>query len=158
MAGGLYPVAGSKIFIGAEVDAKGTVVAADFDAAVWVEIGGWANAGELGDNQEVGEQSLINESRMRKFKSVLNAGNMENQFVPMPTDPGQIAFKAAILSCKPYQFKIEWGAGCGETEAPEGMTDMFYGLALPGSRTGGDASAVQLRNWTIAVDSNIVEV
>jgi len=155
---GLYPIAGSKIYIGAEVDAKGTVTAADFADATWVEIGGWANAGELGDTQEIGEQALINEARMRKFKSILNAGNMENQFVPMPTDPGQIAFKAAILSCKPHQFKIEWGAGCGETEVPEGMTDMFYGLALPGSRTGGDASAVQLRNWAISVDSNIVEV
>jgi len=155
---GLYPVAGSKIFIGAEVTAKGTVVAADFTSAVWVEIGGWANAGALGDSQEVGEQSLINESRVRKFKSVLNAGNMENQFVPMPTDAGQIAFKAAIASCKPYQFKIEWGAGCGETEDPEGMTDMFYGLALPGARQGGDATAAHLRAWTIAVDSNIVEV
>lgn len=155
---GLYPVAGSRLYIGAEVEAKGTVTAADFADAEWVEIGGWANAGELGDTQEIGEQSLINESRMRKFKTILNGGNMVNQFVPMPDDPGQTAFKAAIASCKPFQFKIEWGAGCGETEAPEGMTDMFYGLALPGSRQGGDATAVHLRNWTIAVDSNIVEV
>lgn len=154
----LYPIAGSKIFIGAAVEAKGTVDATDFTDAVWVEIGGWANAGELGDTQEIGEQALINERRMRKFKSILNAGNMENQFVPMPNDPGQIAFKEAIESCQPYQFKIEWGAGCGEEEVPEGMTDMFFGLALPGSRTGGDATAVHLRNWTIAVDSNILEV
>lgn len=155
---GLYPIAGSKIYIGAEVEAKGEVDQTDFEDATWVEIGGWANAGELGDTQEIGEQALINESRVRKFKSVLNAGDLENQFVPMATDPGQIAFKAAIKSCKPHQFKIEWGAGCGESEAPAGMTDMFFGYALPGARSGGAAADVHLRTWTIAVDSNIFEV
>lgn len=154
---GLYPISGSKLFIGAEVEAKGKVTETDFADAVWVEVGGWANAGALGDTQELGEQSLINESRMRKFKSLKNGGTMENQFVPMPDDPGQIAFKAAIDSCKPYQFKIEWGTGCEGESTPAGFTDMFYGLALPGARSGGDASAVHLRSWSIAVDSNIVE-
>lgn len=153
----VYPVAGSKIFIGAEVEGKGTVTEGDFTDAVWVEIGGWANAGALGDEQQVGEQALINENRMRKFKSILNAGTMENQFVPMPNDPGQIAFRAAIDSCKPHQFKIEWGAGCTGGGVAEGMTDKFFGLALPGARSGGDATAAHLRSWSIAVDSNIIE-
>jgi len=38
------------------------------------------------------------------------------------------------------------------------MTDMFYGLALPGARQGGEATAAHLRTWSIAVDSNIIEV
>lgn len=235
----LYPVAGSKLYIGSSVVGKGEVTASDFSGADWVEVGGWANAGSIGDTQEVGEQSLINENRVRKFKTVLNAGTMENQHVPMAFDPGQIRFKEAIDSCQPYQFKIEWGGDCapeatvtfdiatpgtvnwvgsnlsagqpvvftneggalpaaltaGEvyyviaagltadqfsvsateggagidfvgagtgtstaTAAPAGMTDMFYGLALPGARSGGDASAAHLRTWSIAVDSNIVEV
>lgn len=156
---GLYPIAGSKIYIGAEVPGKGAVTAADFVDAVWVEIGGWANAGTIGDTQNVGEQDLINERRTRKFKTTMNGGTMENQFVPMADDPGQIAFKAAIASCQPFQFKIEWGADCApEDEAPVGMTDMFYGLALPGARSGGGATSAHLRSWSIAVDSNIVEV
>lgn len=156
---GLFPVSGSKLFIGSPVTAKGKVDATDFDAADWVEVGGWANAGAIGDTQEVGELSLINEGRVRKFKSLLNAGTMENQFVPMPSDPGQVKFREAIDSCKPYQFKIVWGAGCETGGDPAvGMTDMFYGLALPGARQGGDASAAHLRSWSIAVDSNILEV
>lgn len=235
---GLYPVAGSKIFIGSRVTAKGTVTAADFAGADWVEIDGWANAGALGDTQEVGEQTLINQRRVRKFKTTLNGGEMENQFVPISTDPGQIRFKEAIEDCQPYQFKVEWGADCAPestvtisvaepgvvtwtahgltagqpvvfsttgtlptgltagtvyyvvaagltadafsvaataggtpidtsgagsgvhtaTAPPSGMTDMFFGLALPGARQGGDAAAAHLRNWTISVDSNIVEV
>lgn len=238
---GLYPIAGSKIYIGDKVTGKGEVTIADFAGANWTEIGGWANAGTIGDTQEVGEQSLINERRVRKFKTVLNAGTMENQFVPMALDPGQAKFKQAIDECVPYQFKIEWGADCmpnsevtisiadpavitwnghgltagqpvtfeagdggalpaplvegtvyyvlstglsdnsfsvSATEGgapidttggtftapvvssapPVGMTDYFYGLALPGARSGGDAASVHLRTWSIAVDSNIVEV
>ncbi|MBP8236538.1 MAG: hypothetical protein KAX63_02345 [Pseudomonas sp.] len=238
---GLYPVAGSKIFIGSRVTAKGTVTAADFAGADWVEIDGWANAGTLGDTQDVGEQTLINQRRVRKFKTTLNGGTMESQFVPIANDPGQIRFKEAIEDCQPYQFKVEWGADCAPesvvtftvkaseptevnwvghgllagqpivfsntggalptgitagsiyyvlasglgadvfliastpggtpieasdagsgthtaTAPPAGMTDMFFGLALPGARQGGDAAAVHLRVWSIAVDSNIVEV
>lgn len=235
---GLYPISGSKIYIGGRVTAKGTVTAVDFNGATWTELNGWANAGSIGDTQEVGEQGLINEKRIRKFKSTLNGGTMENQFVPMPLDPGQIKFKEAIADCVPYQFKIEWGADCvpssnvtisiaapgvitwashglkagqpvmfdttgtlptGLTKGtayyvletgltansfsvsatpggtavatsstqtgtqtasapPVGMTDLFYGLALPGARSGGEANAVHMRTWSIAVDSNMVEI
>lgn len=236
---GLYPVAGSKIYIGGKKNAKGTVTIADFSGESWVEIDGWVNAGAIGDTQNVGEQDLINQRRTRKFKTTLNGGTFENQFVPMALDPGQIKFKEAIEEqCRPYAFKVEWGAECapestvtitvaspgvvtwtdhgllagqpvifqttgqlptglvagtvyyviagGLTDdefsvsatkggtaivtsasqngvhtatAPEvGMTDMFFGLALPGARQGGSATSVHLRSWSIAVDSNIVEV
>lgn len=235
----LYPIAGSKIYIGNRVNKKPTVTAADFAGADWVEIDGWANAGTIGDTQNVGEQDLINHRRTVKFKTTLNGGTMENQFVPMAGDPGQERFKAAIDDCNPYQFKIEWGADCmpeaevaisvatpavvtwnghglvagqpvvfsneggtlptgltagttyyvvaGDLTAnsfsvaatpggaaidttgagsgtniasapPAGMTDMFFGLALPGARQGGSATTAHLRTWSIAVDSNIIEV
>lgn len=238
MSGGLYPVAGSKIYIGGPVTAKGTVTEADFVGASWTEIDGWANAGAIGDTQNVSEQDLINQRRTRKMKTTLNGGTMENQFVPLALDPGQIKFKAAIDDCRPYQFKIEWGADCvpsaevaismadpgvvswtghglvagqpvvftttgtlptgltagvvyyviaggltadafsvaatpggagiettsagsgthAASAPPAGMTDMFYGLALPGARSGGGATATHLRSWSIAVDSNTIEI
>ena len=235
----VYPVAGSKIYIGNRVTGKGTVTLADFANADWVEIGGWANAGTLGDTQEVGEQALINERRVRKYKTTLNGGTMENQHVPMALDPGQMRFKQAIEDCQPYQFKVEWGGDCAPesvveisvgtpgvvtwqghgqvagqpvvftneggalptgltagtvyyvsatgltansfsvsaipggaaidttaagsgvdtaTAPPAGMTDMFFGLAMPGARSGGDATAAHLRTWSIGVDSSILEV
>ncbi len=234
----LYPVGGSKLYIGQRVTGKGKVAATDFAGTEWTEVGGWASAGTIGDTQEVGEQSLLNENRVRKFKTVLNAGTMENTHVPMALDVGQIKFKEAIDSCQPYSFKIEWGGDCapesvvtvtvagpavvswanhglvagqpvvfstdgtmptgldadvvyyiveagltagefsvsatkggaaievtgdgaGElvaTAPPVGMTDMFYALALPGARSGGDATAAHMRTWSLAVDSNIVEV
>lgn len=234
----VYPVAGSKLYIGSRVTGKGTVTAADFAGQVWTEIGGWASAGSIGDTQEVGEQSLINENRVRKFKTVKNAGTMESQFIPIYLDPGQTLFRQAIDDCQPYAFKIEWGGDCAPesvvtisvgtpgvvtwnghglqagqpvvfsttgalptgltagtvyyviaagltansfsvaatpggtgiattgastgthtvTAPPAGYTDMFYGMALPGARSGGDATAAHLRTWSISVDSNIVEI
>lgn len=234
----VYPVAGSKLYIGSRVTGKGTVTAADFAGQAWTEIGGWASAGSIGDTQEVGEQSLINENRVRKFKTTRNAGTMENQFIPVALDAGQIKFKQAIDDCQPYAFKIEWGGDCAPestvtisvgnpgvvswtghglqagqpvvfsttgalptgltagtvyyvsatglnadafsvsataggaaidttlagsgthtvTAPPAGMTDMFYGMALPGARSGGDATAAHLRTWSIAIDSNVLEI
>lgn len=234
----VFPVAGSKLYIGSRVTGKGTVTAADFAGQVWTEIGGWASAGSIGDTQEVGEQSLINENRVRKFKTTRNAGTMENQFIPVALDAGQIKFKEAIDDCQPYAFKIEWGGDCAPestvaisvgtpgvvswtghgllagqpvvfsttgalptgltagtvyyviaagltansfsvaatpvgtgiattaagtgthtvTAPPAGYTDMFYGMALPGARSGGDATAAHLRTWSIGIDSNVVEI
>lgn len=238
MSGGLYPVAGSKLYIGTRVTGKGTVTAADFAGMQWTEVGGWANAGAVGDTQNLAEQDLINERRTRKAKTTLNGGTMENQFVPMALDSGQIKFKQAIDDCNPWAFKIEWGADCMPTSdvtitiadpgvvswtghglvagqpvvfattgalpgglvagtvyyvvaaglsddafsvaatadgapiettgtqngthtvsaPPAGMTDMFYALALPGARSGGGATSIHLRSWSLAVDSNIVEI
>lgn len=235
----VYPVAGSKLYIGSRVTAKDTVTAADFAAQVFTEVGGWANAGALGDTQEIGEQTLINTRRVRKYKTTLNGGTFENSFVPMALDPGQILFKQAIEDCQPYAWKVVWGGDCAPesvvtisvaapgvvawvghgllagqpviftneggavptgltagtvyyviaagltadafsvaatpggtgiettgagtgvntaTAPPAGYTDMFYGMAAPGARSGGDATAANLRTWTIAVDSNIVEI
>lgn len=235
MSNGLYAVAGSKLYIGSQVASKGTVTAADFAGQEWTEIGGWASAGGIGDTQEVIEQTLINEDRVRKIKGVKNGGTFENTFVPMALDPGQKKFRAAIESCLPYAFKIEWGGSCapesvvsfsgslvswpshglvagqpvmftanggtlpteieegvvyyvipaglvagafsisatedgtaitftggtGDVVAsapPAGMTDLFFGLAMAGARSGGEANAVNLRTWSVAVDSNILEI
>jgi len=234
----VYPVSGSKLYIGNRVTGKGTVTAADFATTTWTEIGGWASAGAIGDTQEVGEQSLINENRVRKFKTVKNAGTMESTFVPVSLDPGQLLFKEAIEDCQPWSFKIAWGADCSPesvvtisvatpavitwtghgllagqpvifsttgalptgltagtvyyviaagltanafsvsatvggagvattlagsgvhtaTAPPAGYTDLFYGMALPGARSGGDATAAHLRTWSIAIDSNVLEI
>ena len=236
--GQVFPIAGSKLFIGNRVTGKGTVTAADFAATVWTEIGGWASAGTIGDTQEVGEQSLINENRVRKFKTVKNAGTMENQFIPIALDAGQTLFRRAIEDCQPWSFRIVWGADCAPasvvsisvaapgvvtwanhgllagqpviftttgalptgliagtvyyviaagltantfsvaatpggagvgttlagsgvhtaTAPPAGYTDLFYGMALPGARSGGDATAAHLRTWSIGIDSNVLEI
>lgn len=44
------------------------------------------------------------------------------------------------------------------TAQPAGSTDMFYGLAMPGAKSGGEANTALLRTWSIQIDSNIVEI
>lgn len=240
----LVAVAGSKIFIGTRVAAKGEVKLSDFadQQNEWTEIDGWTAAGAVGDTQELITQNFINQNRTRQIKGTRVGGTMENTFVPILNDPGQMAFRQAIEDCSPYAFKIEWGAGCvtegvvtitpeddpavvtwagghgleagspiiftpegGDlptglspdtvyyviatgltattfsisatpggaaiettgagsatsitaTAQPAGETDMFYGLAMPGARQGGEANTAMLRTWSIAIDSNVVEV
>lgn len=236
----LQSVSGSKIYIGRRVaPATDDLVVADFTGATWVEIDGWTSAGSLGDTQETVTQALINRGRVQMTKGTRTGGTMENTFVPLWNDPGQLAFKAAEASCSPYEFKVEWGAGCAPSgtvtmtiatpgvvtwagghglEAgspivfstngalptgvtagttyyvlptdltvttfkfastpggtpivtsgtqsgvhtadamPAGTTRLFYGLAMPGAESGGDPNTAQLRTWSIAIDSNIVEI
>lgn len=44
------------------------------------------------------------------------------------------------------------------TAQPAGQTDLFFGLAMPGAKQGGEANTAILRTWAIAVDSSIVEI
>lgn len=126
MAGQLFPIAGSKLFIGGRVIGKTEVTVADFSGQVWTEVGGWASAGSVGDTQEVIEQTLINTGRTVKMKGTKNAGNMENTFVSDYFDAGQKKFKEAIDSCFPYAFKIQWGGDC----APE--SEVTISVGTPG--------------------------
>lgn len=113
MSGQLYTMAGTKVFIDATPStARGEVTAADFANADWIEIAGLYNLGELGGEQAINEFELINEVWTRKTKGGRNGGTMTNQFVPIANDPGQIKYKEAIESCRPYRFKIERGADC----------------------------------------------
>lgn len=109
----LFTMAGTKIFISDKpVSAKGDVQLSDFANTNWIEIGGLYNVGELGGEQAINEFELINEVWTRKSKGGRNGGTMTNQFVPMGLDAGQVKYKEAIESCRPYQFKVERGADC----------------------------------------------
>lgn len=44
------------------------------------------------------------------------------------------------------------------TAQPAGQTDMFYGLAMPGAKSGGAANTPLLRTWSVKPNTNIVEV
>ncbi|AJA07467.1 hypothetical protein SKP52_02680 [Sphingopyxis fribergensis] len=135
----LQAVNGSKIYIGTRVAPKGTVTLADFTAqeTEWDEIGGWTQSGSLGDTQNLITQPFIGEGRERQIKGTRIGGSMENTFAPDSNDPGQIKFKAAIESCSPYAFKVEWGAGC----ASEG--EVTISVATPGVITWPDGHGLE---------------
>ncbi|SNT19554.1 hypothetical protein [Sphingopyxis indica] len=135
----LQAVAGSKIYIGTRVAPKGTVALSDFTAqeSEWTEIKGWTQSGSLGDTQNLISQDFIDENRTRQIKGTRVGASMENTFAPMPSDPGQMKFIAAIDSCSPYAFKVEWGAGC----ASEG--EVTISVANPGIVTWPDGHGLE---------------
>jgi len=148
----MNPIGGSKLYIGLRVAGKSEVTEVDFIGQDWLEIGGLVTLGSLGDSQEVVSQAVLS-GRLAQTKGTVSGQVMENTFLPIAGDPGQQRFLAAMESCSPYAFKVEWNEGCED----DPMVDLFYGLAMPGSRAGGDANTAQLRSWAIAVDSNVVE-
>lgn len=109
----LFTMAGTKIFISdTPVVSKGEVDISDFATTNWVEVKGLYTVGELGGEQTINEFELINEVWTRKAKGGRNGGTMSNVFIPYANDAGQMKYKEAIESCRPYQFKVERGADC----------------------------------------------
>lgn len=109
----LQTYADTKLFIGRKALDKLTITAADFAGTTWLEVSGLATPGAVGDTQAITEQEVVSENRTLKAKGIRNASPMENQFVPMPLDPGQIALMEAIDDdCNAYEFKVEYGASC----------------------------------------------
>ncbi|MEY4056181.1 MAG: hypothetical protein RL519_1516 [Pseudomonadota bacterium] len=44
------------------------------------------------------------------------------------------------------------------TAQPAGMTDLFYGLVMPGAKQGGGANTALLRTWSTKPNTNVIEV
>lgn len=110
----LKKIAGSKFFIGGRMPYKTEAALADFSGQTFVEMDGWQTSGDLGAEQETQTESLINRNATVYAKGGVTFPIMANMFVPMLDDVGQIQFRAAQRSCKPFAFKVEWGADCGE--------------------------------------------
>lgn len=233
---GLSKVAGSKIYIGTQVPYKSIVQLSDFSGQSWTEIGGWSQTGDLGSEQATITQTLINNNVTLYAKGAISFPIMQNIFVPILDDAGQIKFAAAQKSCKPYALRIEWGADCGEESEvtisnaepavvswvghgltagapvyfsttgalptgltagtvyyvvsptadsfsvaatvggaaiettgagtgthtayaqPAGETDLFFGLAMLGTKTGGDASATRTINFPVQPIASFISV
>lgn len=105
----LYPVAGSRIYIGPAVTSvpdDEDMTEADFASVAWTEIDGWQTMGAIGDSKTLITESAINRGRDIKAGGTKNAGSMQNQFLILPDDDGQIALIAAENTRHNYPFRI----------------------------------------------------
>lgn len=155
----LYPVAGSKLYIGGVLADKATdFVEADFTSQTWTAIDGWEQMGSIGDTAQIITSSLINRGRDVKQKGTRNAGSMQNVFAIVPSDPGQIALIAAEKTVSNYAFKIEFPDKPATGSAPTPSQRLFIGLVTSAQEAGGEANTVMKLNATIEINSNIVPV
>ena len=115
----------------------------------WVEVDGWETCGAIGDTAAAITTSLINTSRDVKQKGTNNAGTWENGFANIPDDAGQLAMIAAQATKSNYAFKVEWSSG---------EEWLLIGLVMSKGKAGGGANTVDMRNFTVEINSNIVEV
>lgn len=112
----LQKIAGSALYIGnAPIAYQTEYEAADFAGTSWTRILGWQTSGDLGAEQAMVTQTLIDNNTTVYAKGTISFPIMSNQFVPNLSDPGQMLFAAARRACKPYPFRAVWGADCEET-------------------------------------------
>ncbi|MHC2298148.1 hypothetical protein [Rhizobium mongolense] len=105
----LYPVAGAKIHIGPAVNSvpdDADVDATDFASTVFTEVKGWQTMGAIGDAATLISEDIISQGRTLKAKGTRNAGSMQNNFIILPDDAGQIALIAAEATDYNYPFKM----------------------------------------------------
>lgn len=144
----MFAVAGSTISIGGVLAAKATdFVVGDFTSQTWVPIDGWETAGQLGDTAEIISTNIINQGRTVKIKGTNDAGEMENNFVSYPSDPGQIALVAAQKTKSNYAFRVVWS---------DGVTEYFIGMVGSRQRAGGGANDGMMRTFNLSINSNVV--
>ena len=157
----LYPVAGSKIYIGpAKATQASDFDASDFSALSWTLVDGWTQMGTVGDASQVITTALINRGRDVKQKGTKNAGSMQNVFAVIGDDAGQIALLAAEASPSNYAFKIAFddAATSPASPVPTPTIKYFVGLVTSAQEAGGAANTVRNLNATIEINSNVVTV
>ncbi|HEV7435347.1 MAG TPA: hypothetical protein VGO22_10810 [Pseudorhizobium sp.] len=158
----LYPVAGAKFFIGGtavtNVPDDADLTAANFTAVVWTEIKGWQTMGAIGDSATLITESIISNARDIKAKGTRNAGSMQNNFIIMPEDPGQIALIAAENSPHNFPFKIEFDDEPPTGASPTPTTKLFYGIVMSSSEQGGGANTARLLSGNVEINSAIITV
>jgi hypothetical protein len=126
----LYPVAGAKFYIGPAVNSvpdDADIDAADFAAISFTEVKGWQTMGAIGDAAALITESVISQGRDLKGKGTRNAGSMQNNFIVLPTDAGQVAMIAAEATDYNYSFKLAFD------DAPPAKTStVTVTIAAPG--------------------------
>ena len=157
----LYPVAGAKISIGPAVNSvpdDEDIDATDFASVTWTEIKGWQTMGAIGDAATLITESVISSGRDLKAKGTRNAGSMQNNFIILPADTGQIALIAAEKTDFNYPFRIEFDDAPPTGSAPKGTIKYFYGIVMTAQENGGGANTARLISGNIEINSVIITV
>jgi hypothetical protein len=143
-------VAGSHFYIGgAAPDQNADFVEADFAAVTWVEVDGWQQMGDLGEEPNMITTSLINRNRDKAMKGTRQVVNMENRFTIIDADAGQLACIAAEATNTDYYFRVVFDSGAER---------LFTGLVVSASEIGGDANTIRFLAVNVARNSNVVKV
>jgi hypothetical protein len=159
----IRPIAGEKIAIGTAFDG---IVPDDDDIALsnftgggitYTDIDGWLTKGAFGDTRTEVSENPINRRRTATTGGTSDGGTMQNTFLNIRDDPGQIACKAALKTDYDYPIRItsnDAPAGVGSTPTIE----YFYARVTSFNYPGGGANTSDQVQITFRVNSAIIEV
>lgn len=108
----LAKIAGTAIYIGGKIDYKTEYEASDFAGRTWTRISQATTIGDLGAEQAMISQTIIDNNSTIYAKGTISYPIMTNTFAPLAGDAGQAAFAAAQRACDTYAFRLVWGADC----------------------------------------------
>lgn len=78
---------------------------AQYQALAWIEIKAVGNVGETGESTNMLSYDTWGDTVIQKAKGMTDAGSPEIEVARIPTDPGQIALRAAGDTNLNYAFK-----------------------------------------------------
>lgn len=154
--------AGAKFFIGPSVNPDAiealseAAALAAFEAVIegdWTEVDEVESLGEVGDSAEVANFSSLGKRRVRKLKTVFDAGTMAIMVGRDPLDPGQIAMEDAQKTDFNYRFRIQYNDARDENHSIS--TDYFAGQVLSRQVNIGSATDITKRSFNVAVNTAI---
>lgn len=161
MTSALVPVAyantnaGSKIYICATPQAN-DLVQADYEALSWIEIKQISNRGESGSNTNVLNFPTWDTKVIQKAKGLTDAGSPTIEVARVPTDPGQLALRAAAKTNLNYAFKELRN----DAVTVGGVGTVLYnrGLVTGPTRPGGGNEDFDIERFTLALQQEEIVV
>lgn len=155
--------AGARFYIGPVVNADAieamneAAALAFFEAIVegdWTEVEEIESFGELGDSAGVATFASMKRRRVRKLKTVRDAGTLSIVVGMDRLDDGQVALVAAEKTDFDYAMKIVYADEREEGYSPS--TDYFGGMVMSRPTNIGDAQAITKRTFPIAINTSII--
>lgn len=156
-APGFNTNAGSKLYI-CTTPQEGDVNEAAFIALTWVQIKGVGSLGETGTTTNILTYDTWDTQVVQKAKGMSNAGDPDIELARIPTDPGQIALRAAAATNLNYAFKVERN---DEPDAdPDSTPTMIFhrGLVVGPRRPNGRNEDFDLEVFSLGLNQKEIVV
>lgn len=149
--------AGSKLYLGSEDPDESVDSQAEFEADSYQLVGEVEDLGEFGDAWNSTDFTALADSRVRRFKTTRDAGEMQVVLGFDAADAGQSALVTAVDSKNDYAFKLtldDEGSG-----SPSNPTTFYFRAKVMSNRVvGGSNDNVIRRNVTLAINSAIIQI
>lgn len=155
----VYASAGCKISIGTSVSidfTSDTTALTAFKAiSTYSEVKSVQDIGDFGDEAEEIKFTSLGDARVRKVKGARDAGDFEVTVGRNPTDPGQVAMRAAAASNAAFAIKVEL------TDAQIGGTGnntaLYFRAMINSAQTSvGSVTNTTLEKYKLSITSKII--